>query len=160
MALGIGDQIPDVTLYLATAEGPKGVSSKELMGSGKKVVFAVPGPFTPICAEQHVPNFLNNLDALKAKGVDEVICLSVNDAFVMGAWGKDTGATGKINMVSDGNAEFTKAIGQDFDLSALGLSVRSHRYAMLLENGVVKVLNVDEGAELEVSGAEAILAKL
>ena len=88
MAWGIGDQIPDVTLYLATDEGPKGVSSKELMGSGTKVVFAVPGAFTPICAEQHVPDFLNNLDALKAKGVDEVICLAVNDAFVMGSWAK------------------------------------------------------------------------
>ena len=160
MALAIGDQIPDVTLYLATKDGPQGVSSKELMGSGKKVVFAVPGAYTPICAEQHLPNFLDNLDALKAKGVDEVICLAVNDAFVMGAWGEAHGATGKINMVSDGNAEFTKAIGQAFDLAALGLSVRSHRYAMLLENGVVKALNVDEGAELEVSGAEPILAKL
>lgn len=160
MAWGIGDQIPDVTLYLATDEGPKGVSSKELMGSGTKVVFAVPGAFTPICAEQHVPDFLNNLDALKAKGVDEVICLAVNDAFVMGSWSKASGAAGKINMVSDGNAEFTKAIGQDFDLAALGLSVRSHRYAMLLQDGVVKALNVDEGAELEVAGAKQILAKL
>jgi peroxiredoxin (alkyl hydroperoxide reductase subunit C) len=128
---------------------------------GKKVaVFALPGAYTPTCSAQHVPGFINHQDAFKAKGIDEIWCIAVNDAFVMGAWGKDQGADGKIRMLADGSAEFTKAIGMELDLTARGLGVRSQRYSMLVDNGVVKQLNLDAAGKFENSTAEVLLAQV
>jgi glutaredoxin/glutathione-dependent peroxiredoxin len=128
---------------------------------GKKVVlFAVPGAFTPTCSAKHVPGFVQNDAALKAKGVDAVACLSVNDAFVMGAWGKDQKSDGKVVMLADGNGDFTRAVGLELDATANGLGKRSKRYAMVVENGVVKTLNVEAPGAFEVSSAEAILKTL
>ena len=124
------------------------------------VVFSVPGAFTPTCSAKHLPGFVNNADAIKKKGVDEIICVAVNDAFVMDAWGKAQNTAGKVTMLADGNAEFAKAIGLDFDASGPGLGVRSQRFSMLVEDGVVKKLNVEKPGAFEVSSAEAMIAQL
>ena len=157
----VGDQIPSMKLMKATAEGPKEVSTDEIFKGRKVVLFAVPGAFTPTCSAKHLPGFVQNFDALKAKGVAEVACVAVNDAFVLDAWAKATGADGRLTLLSDGNATFTKAGGMDFDGSGFGLGTRSKRYAMLVDNGVVKALNVEESpGVMEVSGADRILAAL
>ena len=156
----MGDKIPSATLKQMTDDGPADITADELFGGKKVVVFAVPGAFTPTCSVKHLPGFVQQADAIKAKGVDDVACLSVNDAFVMGAWGEAQGAIGKVKMVGDGDGEFTKAIGQVFDLSGKGLGVRSQRYAMILEDGTIKALDVDAPGGFEVSSAEAVLAKL
>ena len=128
---------------------------------GKKIViFGLPGAFTPTCSAKHVPSYVQNFDKLKAKGVDEVWCISVNDAFVMGAWGKDQNCGGKVRMMADGSATFTKALGLELDLIARGMGVRSQRYSMLVDDGVVKALNVEQPGKFEVSGAETMLQKL
>ena len=160
MTIKIGDKIPSVKLKHMTADGPKEALSDELFAGKKAVLFALPGAFTPTCSAKHVPGFVNNFDALKAKGVELIACLSVNDAFVMGAWGKDQKAEDKVLMLADGNADFTKAVGLDADFSGYGMGTRSQRYAMLLEDGVVKVLNVEKPGAFEVSTAETILAAL
>ncbi|HEV2676584.1 MAG TPA: peroxiredoxin [Aliidongia sp.] len=156
----VGEKIPSVKLKHMTADGPKEALSDELFAGKKAVLFALPGAFTPTCSAKHVPGFVNSFDALKAKGVELIACLSVNDAFVMGAWGKDQKAEDKVLMLADGNADFTKAVGLDADFTGYGMGTRSQRYAMLLEDGVVKVLNVEKPGAFEVSTAETILAAL
>jgi peroxiredoxin (alkyl hydroperoxide reductase subunit C) len=145
---------------MATAEGPKEVSTDDLFKGKKVVMFAVPGAFTPTCSVKHMPGFVQNADAIKAKGVDSVICVAVNDVFVMGAWGKEQGAGDKVVMLSDGSAMLTKALGLELDLTARGLGVRSQRYALVAEDGKVTHLAVEAPGGFEVSKAEAILAAI
>jgi peroxiredoxin len=161
MTIAVGDKLPEASFKVRTPEGLKDVTTQELTAGKKVVLFAVPGAFTPTCHAKHVPSYLEHLDALKAKGVDAVACIAVNDAFVLDAWGKSVGSDGKIMLLSDGNATFTKALGLDFDGSGFGLGTRSKRYSMLVENGVVKALHVEESpGVMEVSGADRILAAL
>lgn len=161
MTINVGDQIPDATLMKLTDKGPAPVNTTEFFKDRKVVLFALPGAFTPTCSNQHLPGFVLNADELKAKGVDEIACLSVNDAFVMGAWGKAQGTEGKVTMLGDGNAEFTKKLGLDFDGSGFGMGTRSLRYSMLVENGVVKTLNRETNpGEAKASGAETMLTQV
>jgi peroxiredoxin len=161
MTIAVGDKLPEATFKVRTPDGLKDVTTQELTAARKVVLFAVPGAFTPTCHAKHVPSYLEHLDALKAKGVAEVACVAVNDAFVLDAWAKASGAEGKITLLSDGNGTFTKAIGLDFDGSGFGLGTRSKRYSMLIDNGVVKALNIEESpGVMEVSGADRILDAL
>lgn len=160
MTIKVGDKIPSATLYRMGENGPEAVTTDELCAGKKVALFGVPGAFTPTCSAKHVPGFLQNAAALKAKGVDTIACMAVNDAFVMGAWGKDQGTAGKIEMLADGSAELTKKMGIELDLGARGLGTRSRRFSMLLDNGVVKQLNLEEGGAYEVSSAEALLGQL
>ena len=156
----VGDAIPSMKLTAATPDGPKEVTTEEVFGNGKAVLFAVPGAFTPTCSARHLPGFLQNLDALKAKGISHVACIAVNDPFVMGAWAKDQGVDGRITMLADGSGMFTKALGLELDLTARGLGVRSQRYAMVTENGKVKSLAVEPPGGFDVSTAESVIAAL
>jgi len=160
MTIAVGDHIPDVKVSTPTAEGPKPVQTAELLGKGKVVLFGVPGAFTPTCSDHHLPGFVLRADDLKAKGVDTVACVAVNDAFVMGAWGKDREVGDKVVLIADGSADFTRALGLEIDLTGGGLGVRSKRYAAVLEDGVVQQLLVEEGLGLDVSSADGVLAKL
>ncbi|MCE2509805.1 MAG: peroxiredoxin [Alphaproteobacteria bacterium] len=160
MAIKEGDKVPSVTLQQMTAEGPKPISTDELFKGKRVVVIGVPGAFTPTCSTKHLPGFVDNLDAIKAKGVDTIACVSVNDAFVMDSWGKAQNADGKVLMLGDGNADFTKALGFEWDVSKFGMGVRSRRFAMLVEDGVVKNLLLEEGTGLDVSTAENLLGAL
>ncbi|MCU0986586.1 MAG: peroxiredoxin [Acetobacteraceae bacterium] len=160
MTIKVGDSIPAMKLMQATAEGPREVDTGELFAGKTVVLFAVPGAFTPTCSAKHLPSFLTNLDALKAKGVDTVVCMAVNDAFVMGAWAKDQGVGEKIVMLADGSGAFTKAMGLELDLIARGLGVRSQRFALVAKNGKVAHLAVEAPGGFEVSKAEAVLAAL
>ncbi len=157
MALSEGDNFPDATFKVMTNEGPKDVTTSDLFPGKKVIVFAVPGAFTPTCHKDHVPGYLEKLDELKAKGVDEVACLAVNDVFVMDAWADATGAKGKITFLADGNAEFAKAAGLELDLTAGGLGIRSQRFAMLVDDGRITVLHVDKDGGLDVSSADSML---
>jgi peroxiredoxin len=157
MTIKVGDKVPSATLFEMGSDGPGPVSTDEFFAGRKVVLFALPGAFTPTCSAQHVPGFVNNAEAIKAKGIDDIACLSVNDAFVMGAWGKDQGAGDKVRMLADGSADFTRAAGLEFDLSDKGLGVRSKRYAMVVEDGVVTALNLEDGGGLTISSAESIL---
>ena len=159
MTIAVGDKIPSAKLKTMTAEGPKDISTEDLFNGKKVVLFAVPGAFTPTCSAKHLPGFVEKAGEFKAKGV-EVACLSVNDAFVMGAWGKSQNTDGKVTMLADGAAAFTKQLGLDMDLSGPGMGVRSKRYAMLVDNGVVKALNLEAPGAFEVSSAEAMLKAL
>ncbi len=159
MAIKEGDKIPAATLHTMRDGKPAAISTSELFDGKKVVVFAVPGAFTPTCSMAHLPGYVVHADAIKAKGVDSIVCLSVNDAFVMDAWGKDKNAE-HLMMVGDGNGAFTKAVGLEMDGSGFGLGTRSQRYAMVVENGVVKKLAVEAPGKLEVSKAESILAGL
>jgi peroxiredoxin (alkyl hydroperoxide reductase subunit C) len=154
----VGDQIPSMKLMKATAEGPKEVSTDEIFKGRKVVLFAVPGAFTPTCSAKHLPGFVQNFDALKAKGVDEVVCMAVNDAFVMGAWAKDQSADGKVTMLADGSAALTKAMGLELDLVARNMGVRSQRFALVAQDGKVTHLAVEAPGGFDVSRAEAVLA--
>ena len=160
MTLKVGDKLPSVTLKTMTADGPKDITTDALFAGKKAVLFALPGAFTPGCSMKHVPGFVRHHDEIKAKGVDLVACLSVNDAFVMGAWEKDQKAEGKVMMLADGNADFTKAVGLTMDGSGYGLGLRSQRYAAIIENGVVTHLNVETAPGVDASSAETILALL
>lgn len=160
MAISVGDSIPDVQLRTMTSEGPKPVSSSEALGKGKVVLFAVPGAFTPTCSDHHLPGFVVRADEIRAKGVATIACVSVNDPFVMGAWGEDRRVGDSVLMLADGNGDFTKAMGLEMDGSGFGLGVRSQRYAAILEDGVVKSLFVEPNPGLDVSSAEAVLAAL
>ncbi len=160
MTIKVGDTIPSIKLMVATAEGPKEISTDEIFKGKKVVLFAVPGAFTPTCSVKHLPGFVQNADAFKAKGVDTIACIAVNDAFVMGAWGKDQGTGDKIEMLADGAAAFAKAIGLELDLNARGMGWRSQRYALIADNGVVTHLGIEAPGGFEVSKAEAILAAL
>ncbi len=160
MAIQVGDSIPSATFKVKTDSGLDDVSTEDLFSGKKVVLFALPGAYTPTCSAKHLPGFITNADAIKAKGVDTIACLSVNDAFVMGSWGKEQGADGSVLMLADGNGDFSKAIGLDFDASGFGMGTRSQRYAMIVEDGKVTTLNVEQPGAFEVSSAEAIMAAL
>ena len=167
MTIKIGDRLPEGTLseFIEVESegcslGPNTFKVSDLTKGKKIAVFGLPGAYTPTCSAKHVPGYIALADQLKAKGVDEIWCISVNDAFVMGAWGRDQKATGIVRMMADGSAEFTKALGLEFDLTARGMGVRSQRYSMLVEDGVVKQLNIEQPGKFEVSNAETMLAQL
>ncbi len=161
MTISVGDTLPDATLSKIGDAGPEAISTQELTQGRKVVIFALPGAYTPTCHTAHVPSFIRSMDQLKAKGVDEVVCVSVNDAHVMKAWGETTGATAAgITMLSDGMGEFTEKLGLAFDVPAIGLKGRSKRYAMLVEDGVIKVYHPETGRGCEISGGEAMVAAL
>ena len=167
MAIKVGDRVPEGTLTEFIEQetpgctvGPNAFQVADLTKGKKIVVFGLPGAFTPTCSAKHVPSYVANIDKLKGKGVDEVWCVSVNDAFVMGAWAKDQKSTGKVRMMADGSAALTKALGLEMDLTARGMGVRSQRYSMLVDNGVVKSLNVEQPGKFEVSDADSMLKQL
>lgn len=162
-----GERLPEATLFEYVEEpaegctvGPNGFSVNEQTAGRRVVIFGLPGAFTPTCSAKHVPGYVEKAEALRAAGIDEVWCVSVNDAFVMGAWGRDQHTSGKVRMIADGSATFTRALGLDQDLSARGMGVRSQRYAMVVDDGVVKTLNVEAPGKFEVSDAASILATL
>jgi len=157
----VGDSLPDATFTTMTADGPGPSTTSDVFGGKKVAVFAVPGAFTPTCHMNHLPSFLGNADALRAKGVDQIACISVNDAFVLDAWSKATTAEGEIQMLADGSGDFTKAVGMELDLTERGLGIRSKRYAMLVEDGTVKTLLIEDSpGEAVKSNAEALLATM
>jgi peroxiredoxin len=160
MTISVGEKIPNATLKTMADGQMKDVTTAALFAGKKVVLFAVPGAFTPTCSKQHLPGFVEKAAAIKAKGIDTIACVSVNDAFVMDAWGKDRSAGNAVLMLADGNGDFSKAIGLDFDGSGIGFGVRSQRYAMVVEDGVVKSLFVEQPMKFEVSSAEAVLAAL
>jgi peroxiredoxin (alkyl hydroperoxide reductase subunit C) len=160
MTIKVGDSIPSAKLMTPTPDGPKEISTDEIFKGKKVVLFAVPGAFTPTCSAKHVPGFVQEADALHAKGVDTIACIAVNDVFVMGAWGKDQGVGDKILMLADGSGAFTKALGLELDLVARGLGVRSQRYALIADDGKVTHLAVEAPGGFDVSRAEAVLAAL
>ena len=160
MTIKVGDKIPSATLMQMKDGGPKPVKTDELFAGKKVVVFALPGAFTPTCSAKHLPGFVQNADALKAKGVDAIACVSVNDAFVMGAWGAQQKVGDKVMMLADGNGDLTKALGLEMDGSRFGMGKRSQRFAMIVDNGVVKELNVEEPGAFAVSSAEHVLTQL
>ncbi len=159
MAIQEGDRLPDATLHIMVDGRPSAVSTGELFAGKKTVLFAVPGAFTPTCSEAHLPGFVANADKIKAKGVDSIVCVAVNDAFVMDAWGRDGNAE-ELVMAGDGNGEFAKALGLEMDGTGFGLGTRSQRYAMVVDDGVVATLAVEAPGAFEVSRAEAILEAL
>ncbi|NBV88747.1 MAG: peroxiredoxin [Betaproteobacteria bacterium] len=167
MAIQAGQALPNVTLYEFIEDetpgcsiGPNAFQVSDLVRGKTIVIFGLPGAYTPTCSAKHVPGFVTHADALRAKGVDEIWCVSVNDAFVMGAWGRELGTKGKVRMFGDGNAEFSKAIDLTLDLTGRGLGVRSNRYAMVVKDGVVQSVSVEAAGQFEVSSAEAVLASL
>ena len=160
MTIQVGEKIPSVKLKHLGESGMQDINTDELFQGKRVLMFAVPGAFTPTCSVKHVPSYIQNSDALRAKGVDQIICVSVNDPFVMREWGKASNVGDKIMMLSDGNAQLTKALGLDMDASANGLGTRSKRYAMLVEDGVVKDLQVEQPGAFEVSGGEHMLSRL
>ena len=157
MPIQEGEKIPAVTVK---TEDMQDVTTEQLFGGKKVVLFAVPGAFTPTCSEQHLPGFIEKASEIKAKGVDDIICLTVNDAFVMKAWGKDRGAEGKVTMIADGNADLSRALGLEFDGSGIGFGVRAQRFAAIVDDGVVTKLAVEQPMKFDVSSADSILAAL
>lgn len=155
-----GDSIPDVRLVQITSEGRSPVSTAELFRGKKAVLFAVPGAFTPTCSDHHLPGFVAHAAHLRAKGVELVACTAVNDAFVLAAWGKERGVGDAVTLLADGNGDFARAMGLEIDSSAFGMGKRSRRYAAVVEDGVIRVLRVEEPGKLEVSTAEAVMAAL
>lgn len=161
MTIKIGDTIPSVSVKRLGDSGMESVDIAQYIAGRKVVIFAVPGAFTPSCAQKHLPGYIQNADSIKASGIDEIICMAVNDPFVMKHWGEAAGAAGKITMLPDGNAEFTRAIGLEMDGSGAGLGLRSKRYSMIVDKGVVKSLDIEAAAsDVELSGAEACMLKL
>lgn len=160
MTIKVGDKIPSATLMQMKDGGPKPVKTDDLFAGKKVVLFALPGAFTPTCSAKHLPGFVQNADAIKAKGIDAIACVSVNDAFVMGAWGDQQKVGDKIMMLADGNGDLTKALGLEMDGSRFGMGKRSQRFAMIVDNGVVKELNVEEPGAFAVSSAEHVLKQL
>jgi peroxiredoxin len=155
----VGDKIPSVKLKYMTKEGIKDITTDELF-KGKVALFGLPGAFTPTCSAKHLPGFVQNSDALRGKGVERIVCLSVNDAFVMDAWGKHQNAGEKVMMIADGNADFAKAVGLELDLTGNGMGTRIRRFSMVVDNGVVKQINVEKPGAFEVSNAETMLKQL
>ena len=160
MTIKVGDKLPSSTLIQMKGGGPQPVKTDELFAGKKVAVFAVPGAFTPTCSAKHLPGFVQHADDLKRKGVDTIACISVNDAFVMGAWGQNQNVGDKVMMLADGNGEFTRALGLEFDASKYGMGRRSQRFSMLVDNGVVTQLNVEEPGAYSVSSAEHMLQQL
>ena len=159
MAIQVGDKLPDVPLTLATPDGPQPTSSGEYFAGKKVALFAVPGAYTPTCSARHLPSFVDKAEDLKAKGIDEIACTAVNDAFVMGAWGKASGSD-DVTMLADGNGDFAKAVGLTMDGSGFGMGGRGQRYSMVVNDGVVEQLNVEGPGEFKVSSAEHMLGQL
>ena len=157
MTIKVGDKIPSATLTEMQDGKPTPVNTDSFLAGKKVALFALPGAFTPTCSAKHVPGFVNNHDAFKAKGVDEIACISVNDAFVMGAWSKDQSAGDKVHMLADGNGDFTRAVGLEMDGTKFGMGKRSQRYSMIVDDGVVKSVNVEEPGAFDVSSAEYLL---
>jgi peroxiredoxin len=160
MTIAVGDKLPDVSVKVPSPDGPKTVQTADVLGHGKVVLFGVPGAFTPTCSDYHLPGFVLRAEDLEAKGVDTIACVAVNDAFVMGAWGAAQEVVEKVVLLADGSAELTKALGLEVDLTGGGLGIRSKRYALIAEDGVVTELAIEDGLGLEVSTADAVLAKL
>lgn len=167
MTIKVGDRLPPGKLYEYNETegpgcpvGPREVDIQELTRGKKVVIFGLPGAFTPTCSAKHVPSYVQNLDSLKRKGIDDIICISVNDAFVMGAWARDQKASGKIRFLGDGSAAYTKALGLELDLNARGMGTRMQRFSMLVDDGVVKTLNVEAPGKFEVSGADTMLQQV
>jgi peroxiredoxin len=156
-----GDRIPEVDVRVMSEEGtPSVVNTTDVLGRGKVILFAVPGAFTPGCSKTHLPGYVANADELKAKGVDTIACIAVNDIWVMDAWGREKGADGKITMIADGSGEFTKAMDLVLDATAGGMGLRSKRYAAVIEDGVITNLDVDESGKIEVSTCEAVIDRI
>jgi peroxiredoxin len=161
MSIKVGDKLPDATFRVLGPEGPKPLTTSEVFSGKKVALFAVPGAFTPTCHQKHLPSFLSHIADFKKNGVDSIVCVAVNDPFVLDAWEAATSAKGKVQFLSDGNAEFTRKVGMDFDGSGYGLGIRSKRYSMLVENGVVKVLNVEDSpAACTITAGEPLLEAL
>jgi peroxiredoxin len=160
MSINVGEKLPEVTLMKATAEGPQPISSAEFFAGRRVALFSVPGAFTPTCSARHLPGFVERADELKAKGVDEIACTAVNDAFVMGAWAEGSGASEKVTMLSDGNAEFAQALDLVMDGSKYGMGTRGKRYSMVVNDGVVEQLNVEEPGAFNVSSADYMIDRL
>lgn len=160
MIIKVGDKLPEATFMEMTADGPKPVSSADVFGGRTVALFAVPGAYTPTCSARHLPGFVDKAGEFKAKGVDEIVCTSVNDVFVMGAWGKSTNSDGSVRMLADGNGAFAQALGLELDASGFGMGKRSQRYSMLVKDGVVAELNVEQGGEFKVSSADYLLGQL
>jgi peroxiredoxin len=160
MAISTGERIPDVKVFTFGESGPEATTSGEVLGTGKVVLFAVPGAFTPTCSDHHLPGFVMRAEDITAKGVDKIVCVSVNDPFVMSAWGNDQKVGRSVVMLADGNGEFTAAMGLPMDGSGFGLGSRSQRYAAIIEDGVVTWLGVEPGPGLNASSAEEVLAAL
>jgi peroxiredoxin len=160
MTIKLGDKVPSATLMQMKDGGPKPVSTDELFKGRKVALFALPGAFTPTCSAKHLPGFIKQADALKAKGIDAIACISVNDAFVMGAWGEQQGAGDKVMMLADGNGDFTRALGLEMDATKFGMGKRSQRYSMVVDNGVIAALNVEAPGAFEVSSADHMIAQL
>ncbi len=159
MTIKVGDRLPETTFTMMAAEGPKKATTDEVFGGKKVALFAVPGAYTPTCHKQHMPGFVANASEFKNKGIDMIACTAVNDIFVLTQWSKDSGADGKVTMLADGSADFAKKLGLDIDLSGHGLGVRSKRYSMIVDNGVVTVLNVEDAPpQHDKSSATSLLA--
>lgn len=160
MTIQVGDKLPSATLVKVTDNGPDQVSTDDFFAGRRVALFAVPGAFTPTCSARHMPGYVDNAEQLKAKGVDEVACVAVNDAFVMDAWGKSAGAEGKVTLLADGNGQFARELGLEMDGSKFGMGTRSQRYSMIVKDGVVESLNVEAPGEFNVSSAEHLLETL
>ena len=160
MPIAVGDKVPDVKVRALGPEGPTSLSSAEVLGTGRVVLFAVPGAFTPGCSKIHLPGYVERADELSAKGVDRIACIAVNDPWVMDAWGRSAGASDKIMMLADGNGEFAEAMGLSFDGNRMGLGLRSQRYAAVIEDGVITQLHVEEKPGVDVSSCENVLGRL
>jgi peroxiredoxin len=161
MTIKAGDRIPDGKLTLMGADRPENVTAQELLGKGKVVLFSVPGAFTPTCNAKHLPGFVQKAGALRARGVGKIVCMAVNDVFVMNAWKKSSGVTEEIEFLADGSGQFAHALGLEVDLSGGGLGIRSKRYSMLVDDGVVKILNIeDTPGKADVSGAKNLLTMI
>jgi glutaredoxin/glutathione-dependent peroxiredoxin len=160
MTIKVGDKLPETTFLVMTADGPATKTTADVFAGKKVALFAIPGAYTPTCQQQHVPGFVARVDELKGKGIDTIACTAVNDVFVLAQFAKDTGSEGKILMLADGNAEFAKKLGLDFDGSGFGLGVRSKRYAMLVEDGVVKVLNIEDAPPQHDKSSAATLCSM
>jgi len=160
MTIKVGDKIPSSSLMTMTADGPGPVSTDEYFANRKIVIFSVPGAFTPTCSAKHLPGFIERADEFAAKGVDEIACFAVNDVFVMHAWGNSCEAAGKVTMLSDGNGTFTKFLGLEMDASGFGMGLRSQRFSVIVDNGTITELNVEEPGAFQVSSAEHALSQL
>ena len=160
MTINVGDKVPQATFKYLSPEGPKEITTDELFRGKKVALFAVPGAFTPTCSQRHLPGYVERAADIKGRGVDTIACVSVNDAFVMGAWGKDQKVGDKVMMLADGSGDFTKAVGLELDLTKGGLGTRSQRYSMLVDNGVVKAIHIEKAGQFDVSSAEAMLKAL
>ena len=158
--ISIGDKIPSATVMMASETGPEKADAADVLGQGKVALFSVPGAFTPTCSAKHLPGFVEKADALKAKGVEKIVCMSVNDAFVMQAWGEAHNAPGTVDMLADGNGDLARAMGLTMDGKAFGMGERAQRFSAVIDNGVVTVLNVEEPGAFEASSAERMLEQL